>query len=149
VEYTKGGRHSYWADVRRKNGCDAPWKVTYWGLGNEVDGPWQLRHKSAREYAWFALTARRRLGRLESGRETQGGRSNARPISIACDERNGSRAERQAPGRDLMYLATHSFGDDKKVVPLTKQLTAQIERNHNLYLPRAPADDSGAETGVG
>jgi alpha-L-arabinofuranosidase len=29
--------------------------------------------------------------------------------------------------------ATHSFADDKKVVPLTKQFTAQIERNGLTY----------------
>jgi alpha-N-arabinofuranosidase len=38
VEYTNEARHTYWADMRRKNGRDAPWKVTYWGLGNEIDG---------------------------------------------------------------------------------------------------------------
>ena len=57
VEYTNEERHTYWADQRRKNGHDAPWKVTYWGLGNEIDGPWQLGHKSAEEYARFALEA--------------------------------------------------------------------------------------------
>ena len=57
VEYTNEERHTYWADLRRKNGHDAPWKVTYWGLGNEIDGPWQLGHKSAEEYARFALEA--------------------------------------------------------------------------------------------
>jgi alpha-N-arabinofuranosidase len=55
VEYTNEERHTYWADQRRKNGHDAPWKVTYWGLGNEIDGPWQLGHKNAEEYARFAL----------------------------------------------------------------------------------------------
>ena len=57
VEYTNEERHTYWADQRRKNGHEAPWKVTYWGLGNEIDGPWQLGHKSADEYARFALEA--------------------------------------------------------------------------------------------
>jgi alpha-N-arabinofuranosidase len=57
VEYTNEERHTYWADQRRKNGHDAPWKVTYWGLGNEIDGPWQLGHKNAEEYARFALEA--------------------------------------------------------------------------------------------
>uniref|UniRef100_Q02D67 non-reducing end alpha-L-arabinofuranosidase n=1 Tax=Solibacter usitatus (strain Ellin6076) TaxID=234267 RepID=Q02D67_SOLUE len=57
VEYANEERHTYWADQRRKNGHDAPWKVTYWGLGNEIDGPWQLGHKSAEEYAHFALEA--------------------------------------------------------------------------------------------
>jgi alpha-N-arabinofuranosidase len=31
--------------------------VIYWGLGNEIDGPWQIGHKSAEEYARFALEA--------------------------------------------------------------------------------------------
>ena len=57
VEYTNEARHTYWADQRRKNGRDAPWGVKYWGLGNEIDGPWQLGHKNAEDYAKFALEA--------------------------------------------------------------------------------------------
>jgi alpha-N-arabinofuranosidase len=57
VEYTNESRHTYWADQRRKNGRDAPYKVTYWGLGNEIDGPWQLGHKNAEDYSKFALEA--------------------------------------------------------------------------------------------
>jgi alpha-N-arabinofuranosidase len=57
VEYTNEARHTYWADQRRKNGRDAPYKVKFWGLGNEIDGPWQLGHKSAQEYADVALEA--------------------------------------------------------------------------------------------
>ena len=57
VEYTNESRHTYWADQRRKNGRDAPYKVIYWGLGNEIDGPWQLGHKNAEDYVKFALEA--------------------------------------------------------------------------------------------
>lgn len=57
VEYTNEALHTAWADERRKNGRDAPWNVKYWGLGNEIDGPWQLGHKSAEEYAKVALEA--------------------------------------------------------------------------------------------
>ncbi|HTS65712.1 MAG TPA: alpha-L-arabinofuranosidase C-terminal domain-containing protein [Candidatus Acidoferrales bacterium] len=57
VEYTNEPRHTYWADQRRKNGRDAPWNVKFWGLGNEIDGPWQLGHKNAEDYAKFALEA--------------------------------------------------------------------------------------------
>jgi alpha-L-arabinofuranosidase len=57
VEYTNESRHTYWADQRRKNGRDEPYKVKYWGLGNEIDGPWQLGHKNAEEYAKFAVEA--------------------------------------------------------------------------------------------
>ena len=55
VEYTNGTLPTYWADQRRKNGRQEPWKVRYWALGNEIDGPWQLGHKNAEEYAKFAL----------------------------------------------------------------------------------------------
>jgi len=57
VEYCNESRHTYWADQRRKNGREAPYKVKYWALGNEIDGPWQLGHKTAEEYAKFALEA--------------------------------------------------------------------------------------------
>ena len=57
VEYTNESRPTYWADQRRKNGRGEPYKVKYWGLGNEIDGPWQLGHKNAEDYAKFALEA--------------------------------------------------------------------------------------------
>jgi alpha-N-arabinofuranosidase len=57
VEYTNESRHTYWADQRRKNGREAPYNVKYWGLGNEIDGPWQLGHKNAEDYSKFALEA--------------------------------------------------------------------------------------------
>jgi alpha-L-arabinofuranosidase len=57
VEYTNESRHTYWADERRKNGRDKPYRVKYWGLGNEIDGTWQLGHKNVEEYAKFAIEA--------------------------------------------------------------------------------------------
>lgn len=57
VEYTNEERHTYWADMRRKNGRERPYGVKYWGLGNEIDGPWQMGHKNAEDYSKFALEA--------------------------------------------------------------------------------------------
>ena len=57
VEYCNEPRHTYWADQRRKNGREQPYKVKYWALGNEIDGPWQLGHKNAEEYSKMALEA--------------------------------------------------------------------------------------------
>ncbi|RPJ55471.1 MAG: alpha-N-arabinofuranosidase [Acidobacteria bacterium] len=57
VEYCNGDRSTYWADMRRRNGREKPYKVKYWGLGNELDGPWQLGQKTAEEYAKFAREA--------------------------------------------------------------------------------------------
>jgi len=66
VEYTNEAQHTYWADQRRKNGHDAPYKVKYWGLGNEIDGPWQLGHKSAEDYAKFAVEAAKAMRLVDS-----------------------------------------------------------------------------------
>jgi alpha-L-arabinofuranosidase len=57
VEYCNEKRPTFWAKQRAKNGREQPWNVKIWGLGNEIDGPWQLGHKNAEDYAKFALAA--------------------------------------------------------------------------------------------
>ncbi len=54
VEYVNHPGGSYWSDLRRKNGQEEPWNVKLWCLGNEMDGPWQVGHKSAAEYGHLA-----------------------------------------------------------------------------------------------
>ncbi len=57
VEYAniKGG--TYYSDMRRKNGAEDPFNIKLWCLGNEMDGPWQMGHKTAEEYARTATEA--------------------------------------------------------------------------------------------
>jgi alpha-N-arabinofuranosidase len=57
VEYCNSPEDTAMTRLRRQNGRHAPWKVTYWGLGNEMDGPWQMGHRSAEDYGKFALEA--------------------------------------------------------------------------------------------
>jgi alpha-N-arabinofuranosidase len=57
VEYVNSSQDTAMTRLRRENGRRDPWKVTYWGLGNEMDGPWQMGHKSAEDYGKFALEA--------------------------------------------------------------------------------------------
>ncbi len=54
VEYVNHPGGSYWSDLRKKNGRADPWGVKVWCLGNEIDGPWQIGHKSAAEYGHLA-----------------------------------------------------------------------------------------------
>ncbi|MDR1567010.1 MAG: hypothetical protein LBS48_06995 [Treponema sp.] len=35
VEYIKGTQSSPITELRKKNGRDAPWKLSFWGIGNE------------------------------------------------------------------------------------------------------------------
>ena len=57
VEYVNSSQDTAMTRLRKANGRRDPWKVTYWGLGNEMDGPWQMGHKSAEDYGKFALEA--------------------------------------------------------------------------------------------
>ena len=54
VEYVNGPTGSKWGDLRKKNGRADPFDVRLWCLGNEMDGPWQVGHKTADEYGRLA-----------------------------------------------------------------------------------------------
>jgi len=50
VEYCNGTGDTEWANRRRENGREEPYRVRYWGLGNEMYGPWQIGQKTAEDY---------------------------------------------------------------------------------------------------
>jgi alpha-N-arabinofuranosidase len=54
VEYCNFPGGSYWSDLRRANGYETAHSVKLWCLGNELDGPWQIGHKTAEEYGRLA-----------------------------------------------------------------------------------------------
>jgi alpha-L-arabinofuranosidase len=55
VEYCNGAGDTKYANLRRKNGHAEPFRVRYWGLGNEVYGSWQIGHKNVDDYTKFAV----------------------------------------------------------------------------------------------
>lgn len=57
VEYCNFPKGTYYSDLRRANGFEKPFGIKLWCLGNEMDGPWQIGHKSAREYGMVAREA--------------------------------------------------------------------------------------------
>lgn len=57
VEYCNAPRGTYYADLRAAHGVAEPHNVRYWCLGNEVDGPWQIGHLEATDYAKKAREA--------------------------------------------------------------------------------------------
>ncbi|PZR97326.1 MAG: alpha-N-arabinofuranosidase [Candidatus Nephthysia bennettiae] len=50
VEYCNLDRDTEYANLRRRNGHGEPHRVRYWGLGNEMYGPWQIGAIDAEEY---------------------------------------------------------------------------------------------------
>jgi alpha-N-arabinofuranosidase len=57
VEYCNCPTGTRFADMREAAGSRDPHAVKLWCLGNEMDGPWQIGHVPAREYALRAQQA--------------------------------------------------------------------------------------------
>ncbi|KEZ42293.1 hypothetical protein SAPIO_CDS6159 [Scedosporium apiospermum] len=51
VEYCNSDADTFYANLRRQNGREKPYKVKYWALGNEMWGPWQVGQMTKEAYA--------------------------------------------------------------------------------------------------
>ncbi|GAA4958294.1 alpha-N-arabinofuranosidase [Nonomuraea thailandensis] len=67
VEYANHPGGTRMSELRRAHGADKPHDIRLWCLGNELDGPWQMGHKTAREYGRLAAETARALNRLDPG----------------------------------------------------------------------------------
>ena len=105
VEYCNDKRHTYWADQRRKNGRDEPYKVKYWGLGNEIDGPWQLGYKNADDYAKFALEAAKAMRAVDPSIKLIA----SGPSNYGADWIGWSRAVLAALRNHIDYISLHTY----------------------------------------
>jgi alpha-N-arabinofuranosidase len=81
IEYTNVEAKSKWAQERVKNGHEKAYDIKVWCLGNEMDGPWQLGHKNAEDYATVAADVAR--GMRQIGENLQ---------LVACGSSNRSMA---------------------------------------------------------
>jgi alpha-N-arabinofuranosidase len=107
VEYTNESRDTYWAQQRRKNGRDKPYGVKYWGLGNEIDGPWQLGHKNAEDYVKFALEAAKAMRRAdESIKLIASGSSNFGP---GANWIQWNRSVLEGLRNEVDYISLHTY----------------------------------------
>lgn len=105
VEYCNEGRDTQWARERRKNGREKPWGVKYWGLGNEIDGPWQLGHKDATDYCKFALEAAKAMKRTDGSIRLIGSGSS----NFGADWVGWNRAVLESLRNDIDYISLHTY----------------------------------------
>jgi alpha-N-arabinofuranosidase len=107
VEYTNESRDTYWARQRRKNGREKPYNVKIWGLGNEIDGPWQLGHKNAEDYTKFALEAAKAMRRADNSiKLIASGSSN---FGRGADWIGWNRAVLEALRGEIDYISLHTY----------------------------------------
>jgi alpha-N-arabinofuranosidase len=107
VEYCNSSQDTAMTRLRKQNGRSEPWKVTYWGLGNEMDGPWQMGHRSAEDYGKFALEAAKLMKWTDpSIKLIAAGSSNFGPGS---DWTGWNRTVLEYLKRHADYLALHTY----------------------------------------
>lgn len=65
MEYVQIPGGTALSESRRANGRPDPFDVRMWCLGNEMDGPWQLGHRSAEAYGELAARTARAMRQLD------------------------------------------------------------------------------------
>ncbi|GAB6897795.1 arabinosylfuranosidase ArfA [Kineosporia succinea] len=65
LEYSNHPSGTALSSLRARNGSPEPFGITLWCLGNEMDGPWQIGHKTADEYGRLAAETARYMRFLD------------------------------------------------------------------------------------
>ncbi|MEW9533271.1 alpha-N-arabinofuranosidase [Microbispora sp. NPDC049125] len=65
LEYCNVPSGTALSDMRVANGAKEPHDIRMWCLGNEMDGPWQIGHKTAREYGRLAAETARAMRMID------------------------------------------------------------------------------------
>ncbi len=107
VEYCNEPRKTYWSEMRSRNGHEKPYGVKYWGLGNEIDGPWQLGHKNVEDYTKFALEAAKAMRRADASiKLIASGSSN---FGANADWISWNRTVLDRLKNDVDYISLHTY----------------------------------------
>ena len=65
LEYCNHPSGTKYSDLRAAHGVKEPHNIKTWCLGNEMDGPWQVGHKTAREYGRLADETAKALRQID------------------------------------------------------------------------------------
>jgi alpha-N-arabinofuranosidase len=128
VEYCNGAAGQY-ASLRAANGNPGPYNVRLWCLGNEMDGPWQLGHVPAEQYAARARQAARLMKDLDGSLELVAcGSSGPQMPTFA----QWDRQVLEIVGDLADYISLHRYvgnldGDTPDFLAVTNAIDRQIE----------------------
>lgn len=110
LEYCNHPGGTYWSDLRIKHGHREPFGVRLWCLGNELDGPWQIGHKTAVEYGRLAAETARAMRMIDPSLELVAcGSSNSRMPTFGSWE---ATVLEQAY-EQVDYISLHAYYQEK------------------------------------
>lgn len=110
VEYCNFEGGTYWSDLRKKNGHEKPYKIKTWCLGNEMDGEWQIGHKTAEEYGRLAVETAKAMKWVDDSIELVvcGSSSSTRPTFVDWEL-----TVLDHTYNHVDYLSLHQYYDNK------------------------------------
>lgn len=65
LEYCNHPSGTLYSNLRISHGAPQPYGIKTWCLGNEMDGPWQVGHKTAEEYGRLAVETARAMRKID------------------------------------------------------------------------------------
>ena len=124
LEYCNHPGGTTMSELRRGHGHPDPHRIKVWCLGNELDGPWQIGHKTAAEYARLAAETARGMRMVDPTIELVAcGSSHSQMPTFA-----GWEATVLEHCYDLVdYISLHSYYD-----PLPQELSTFLGSSTDL-----------------
>jgi alpha-N-arabinofuranosidase len=143
LEYCNVESGTQLSDQRRANGSPEPHRIRMWCLGNELDGPWQVGHKTAHEYGRLAAETARAMRLLDHDLELVAcGSSNSRMPTFGSWE-----ATVLAEAYDQVdYISAHAYYEEHDG-DTGSFLASAMDMDHFVESVVAAADHVRAKAG--
>ncbi|WP_457100644.1 arabinosylfuranosidase ArfA [Microbacterium sp. P5_E9] len=143
LEYSNIAGGTALSDRRVANGRTEPFDVRMWCLGNEMDGPWQLGHRSADDYGKIASQTAKALRQVDPGLElVVCGSSSAHMPTFGEWER----VVLHHTYEDVDYISCHAYYEEKGG-DLGSFLASAVDMDGFIETVIATADHVGAVKG--
>ncbi len=143
LEYSNLPKGTALADQRMANGRPDPFDVKIWCLGNEMDGPWQLGHRSADDYGKIASRTAKAMRQLDPSIELVAcGSSSAHMPTFGEWER----VVLSHTYDDVDYISCHAYYEEKNG-DLGSFLASAVDMDHFIESVVATADHVKAVRG--
>ena len=129
VEYCNCPVGTKYADMRAANGHPKPYGVKLWCLGNEMDGPWQLGHVPADQYAIRAQQAAKMMKDVDPSIElvAAGSCNPGMPTYVDWDWTVLSYLGEYADYISLHHYTQNPSGKPADILAVTNVIDKQIE----------------------
>jgi alpha-N-arabinofuranosidase len=143
LEYANVAGGTTISDRRRAHGRDEPFAVEMWCLGNEMDGPWQVGHRSADAYGALASQTAKAMRMLDpSVRLVACGSSSSYMPTFGEWER----VVLTHTYDDVDYISCHAYYEERDG-DVGSFLASGVDMDHFIEAVVATADHVGAVRG--